>query len=118
MGVAIDAARHFPVDTKRAARALFYRLGRSAFSAGTLIAYARVGGAPDADPWAMLLDLADASDPPVFPLGGKTLMKLGHPPGPGIGAELARLEALWIDSDFSLDRKALLRLAATPPTHD
>ena len=114
MRVAVDAARHFPVGAGQPARALYYRLGRPAFRTGALLAYARDGGAPDDAPWPMLLDLAEASDPPVFPLGGKSLLKLGHPPGPGIGAELARLEALWIDSGFSLDRKSLLGLAKIP----
>lgn len=114
MRVAVDAARNFPVAPGRPARALYYRLGRTAYRTGAMLAHARDADAPDAAPWPMLLDLADASDPPAFPIGGKSLMKLGHPPGPGIGSELARLEALWIDSDFSLDRKSLLRLASPP----
>lgn len=117
MRLAVDAARQFPVEPGLPARKLYYRLGRTAFRGGALLGFAQNGGAPDGPPWPALLDLADASDPPVFPLGGKSLMKLGFPPGPGIGVELARLEALWVDSGFSLDRKSLLRLAEIPPNH-
>jgi poly(A) polymerase len=46
-----------------------------------------------------------------FPLGGADLIALGHAPGPGMGAELARLEQLWIDSGFAMDRAALLEAA-------
>jgi poly(A) polymerase len=46
-----------------------------------------------------------------FPLGGADLIALGHAPGPGMGAELARLEQLWIDSGFAMDRAALLGAA-------
>lgn len=115
MRLAVGAAHRFPVEPGLPARALYYRLGRTAYRSGALIAFAREGGAVDASPWPALFDLADASDPPVFPLGGKSLVKLGLRPGPALGAELARLEALWIDSGFSLDRKSLLRLAEVPP---
>jgi poly(A) polymerase len=43
-----------------------------------------------------------------FPLSGDDLLAHGFAPGPALGAELARLERLWIDSGFNLDRSALL----------
>ncbi len=46
----------------------------------------------------------------VFPV--KARMLLDHlAPGPDVGAEMRRLEALWVASDFSLDRDALLSLS-------
>jgi poly(A) polymerase len=47
-----------------------------------------------------------------FPLGGNDLIGLGFEPGPGLGVELRRLERLWIESAFALDRAALLELVA------
>ncbi|MGN6551707.1 MAG: CCA tRNA nucleotidyltransferase, partial [Pararhizobium sp.] len=45
---------------------------------------------------------------PTFPLSGNDLIKSGLEPGPDIGATQRRLEALWIESNFKLDREALL----------
>jgi poly(A) polymerase len=47
-----------------------------------------------------------------FPLRAKDLMPRFQ--GPALGAELARLETLWIESGFSLDRKTLLRHSDLP----
>ena len=48
---------------------------------------------------------------PPLPIGGADLLKLGMKPGPALGQELGRLEALWLASDFALDRQALLAAA-------
>jgi poly(A) polymerase len=48
---------------------------------------------------------------PRFPLRGDDLMAAGHRPGPALGAELDRLERLWIEGGFTLDREALLALS-------
>ncbi len=47
---------------------------------------------------------------PVFPVQGKDLLALGHPPGPDIGARLKDMEAYWIAHDFELDKAQLLAL--------
>jgi poly(A) polymerase len=49
-------------------------------------------------------------DVPRFPLNGDDLMTAGLAPGPGLGAELERLEGAWIESGFTLDRDALLEM--------
>ncbi|UXN75285.1 hypothetical protein N8D56_10935 [Devosia sp. A8/3-2] len=46
-----------------------------------------------------------------FPISGNDLAGLGIKPGPALGRELARLERIWIDSGFALDREALLAQA-------
>jgi len=46
-----------------------------------------------------------------FPINGADLIAHGFSPGPALGAELGRLERLWIGSGFALDRDALLRQA-------
>jgi len=49
--------------------------------------------------------------PPKFPLSGGDLVALGMRPGPSLGIELSRLEKMWIESGFALDRENLLALA-------
>jgi poly(A) polymerase len=46
-----------------------------------------------------------------FPISGHDLADLGFAPGPALGAELKRLERLWIDSGFTLSKADLLALA-------
>ena len=48
---------------------------------------------------------------PRFPVSGGDLVAQGIKPGPGLGAELDRLEKKWIESGFTLDREALLKRA-------
>ena len=45
---------------------------------------------------------------PDFPVAADDLMRMGIRPGPQLGSELARLERLWIESGFALDRQSLL----------
>jgi poly(A) polymerase len=45
---------------------------------------------------------------PRFPVTGNDLIEKGFSPGPGLGAELDRLEKKWIASKFRLDKAALL----------
>jgi poly(A) polymerase len=49
---------------------------------------------------------------PAFPLSGRDVFALGVPPGPAMGAALARAEALWAEADFPLDGAALARIMA------
>jgi poly(A) polymerase len=51
---------------------------------------------------------------PRFPLGGDDLVRLGMRPGKALGAQLDRLELLWIESGFTLDRDALLAQVGRP----
>ncbi len=47
-------------------------------------------------------------DVPVFPLQGRDLMAQGMLAGPAVGEALKRLEAEWVESDFTLNRVQLL----------
>jgi len=60
---------------------------------------------------AALRDQLERLDVPQFPLKGGDLLAFGIKPGPTLGAELERLERLWIEGGFALDREALLGLA-------
>lgn len=45
---------------------------------------------------------------PVFPVSGADLIARGVQPGPDLGARLSALEDRWVDSNFTLDKDALL----------
>jgi poly(A) polymerase len=55
-----------------------------------------------------LLERVTAWKKPIFPLGGADALASGIMPGPRVGEALAHLEQQWLDSNFSLDRAALL----------
>ena len=57
-----------------------------------------------------VLDQLQGLAVPRFPVNGSDLIKLGLRPGKALGAELDRLEQLWIESGFSLDREKLLSI--------
>ena len=69
--------------------------------AATLVGWTEAGK-------SAVLQRLEALDVPQFPLRGDDLIAAGLRPGPELGAELGRLEALWIESGFALDRPALL----------
>ena len=69
-----------------------------------------LAGWTDAGKSAVVDQLAHVSLAP-FPIGGHDLIGAGLTPGPELGRELARLERLWIESEFKLDRAALLSQA-------
>ncbi|MFK5978355.1 MAG: CCA tRNA nucleotidyltransferase [Rhizobiaceae bacterium] len=45
---------------------------------------------------------------PEFPVQGKDLLTDGFEEGPELGEKLAALEQLWVDSDFTMSKNALL----------
>jgi poly(A) polymerase len=51
---------------------------------------------------------------PRFPLNGTDLMARGYKQGTALGNELDRLEQLWIESGFAMDREELLAAATKP----
>ena len=62
--------------------------------------------------FSRMIDHAARWKRPVFPLSGTDLMDAGVPKGPDVGETRRRLEREWVESNFRLDREALLsRLA-------
>jgi poly(A) polymerase len=101
---AVDLAHHIePTLSARALRRLRYETPRRFLIEGLRLAEARRPGA-----WEPLLEAACVLEKPVYPLRGQDLIDRGVQPGPRIGGELRRLEDLWINSDFTLSREALL----------
>ncbi|HHY50545.1 MAG TPA: CCA tRNA nucleotidyltransferase, partial [Alphaproteobacteria bacterium] len=66
-----------------------------------------MAGWTDAGKLAVMEEL-QSLEVPTFPVSGSDLLKLGMRPGKAIGEELDRLEQLWIESRFSLERDELL----------
>lgn len=98
-----DRLRNAAVSTTGAAE-LGYRLGASEAGDALLVRAALLE-----QPWsAEFEDKVSRGAAAQFPIRAKDLMPRFQ--GPELGAELARLETLWIDSDFCLDRDALLAL--------
>jgi poly(A) polymerase len=88
-------------------RRLLYRLGPDAFRDRVRLAWAAAPKSQPALAWRMLLAMADSWERPRFALSGRDVMAAGVPEGAGVGRVLARLEAEWIDSDFTLEEAAL-----------
>ncbi len=84
--------------------ALAYRHGAAAARSALLLRAAATGTAP---PSQMEAELARGAGVRL-PLAAADLIAAGLAPGPGLGQALARAEAAWVDSDFTLDKAALL----------
>ncbi len=95
-----------------AARSVLYHAGAPSYRDAVLIAAARCDPPMPEDLVAGLLTVPDAHPRSPLPVTGADLLRLGHPPGRGIGATLRELEARWIDSDFTLDGDGLLATLA------
>ena len=99
-----------------ALRRLLYRGDPIAIADRLKLRLAQLRGKAEAEDTALvsagsvsrLLKVADNWQRPEFPLSGRDLKKRGLSTGPELGRELARLEDLWVDSDFTLGRQALL----------
>jgi poly(A) polymerase len=97
------------------AKVQLYRLGPVAYVASILIAWVRSGAPIDDPAWRVLLGLPTRWQAPTFPVRGADIIALlGEPKGVEIGSALRRLEQLWIESGFALDREQLLEAAKTP----
>ncbi len=88
-----------------ALRAACHRVGAGAVGDLLRLSAARAG---DVEGLAAALAVAAAWQPARFPIKGRDLAGLGAAPGPEMGRLLEELETLWIESDFALDRSALL----------
>lgn len=84
-------------------RAAAWRAGPPTYDA--LLILAQAAGQGDARRARAMLA---AWEPPACPVGGDDLLAQGVPPGPDLGRRLRALRDAWIDSDFTLDRDALL----------
>lgn len=100
------------------ARMLLYLHGEIGYRDGLAIAAARGRIAAD-DQLAHLIALPLRWQPGRPPVAGRDLAALGIEKGPAIGEFMREAEKLWIESDFTLDRAAILArlglLSPSPP---
>ncbi len=87
-------------------RAAVYRVGAQTVIDRATLEWASTGVAD----WAGVIAVARCWERPALPVNGEDLLARGIAEGPAIGAEMRKLEAAWIDSDFALGRDELLAL--------
>jgi poly(A) polymerase len=95
--------------SEREFRAMLYQHGAEGAIAKLRLAITSAVGKGDDDLDALrrlgflhkLLDMAEGWEKPVFPVKGNDLIDKGLQPGPDMGSVLAKLEQLWIESDFT-----------------
>ena len=110
LAAAVRHAGVYPGVDRRALRAALYDQGRQAVEDQLMLAAARGEGRRDA--LSRDLDAVSRWQRPVFPLKAADLLAAGFERGPALGRMMKRLELLWVESDFALDRAALSALAA------
>ena len=92
------------IQTGEDARRLGYTRGDLAAKDALLIQHAEQSNLPD----VKLITAIDEGASQKMPVSGQDLMSYGVMPGPELGETLKRLEQLWIDSDFVMDKATLL----------
>jgi len=90
--------------TPREVRAAVYRAGQQVVVDRAMLEWARGGSLR----WSEVICLARSWVRPVLPVSGRDLLAVGAIAGPEMGSALRRLEAVWIESDFTLGREDLL----------
>lgn len=114
------AALPAPATGDAAMRKLIWRGNRAALKDRVRLALAAARGKAveddralvEAGGYARLLRLLEAWEPPALPVSGGDLLAMGVQPGPNVGKLISALEAAFVESDFRLDRDALLERAA------
>lgn len=109
----LDVAQTRPISAEPSetqARALLYHVGPTRYARLILAHWARAGAAPDDPLWGNVLALPSRWTAPQCPVKGADAVAAGLPAGPGVGELIRRLEQTWVESEFSLNRVALLDL--------
>ena len=109
----------FTAESEPKWRTFFYRHGARGVTDRAMVDAARglASDPPVTVPYRMADRLAwlgtawEAWTKPELPVSGRDLIDLGADPGPTMGKVLKTLEADWVQSDFQLQRDALLERA-------
>ncbi len=108
-----------PDMDERVLAKLLYRHGRDGIEDRLKLSLATARGKAVAETselyraggFSRLLGLAGKWEKPQLPIRGADLIEAGSKQGPELGAVLAQLEDEWVESNFALDRAALLARA-------
>ncbi len=92
------------VRTTEDARRLGYERGEDAGKDTLFIQHAEDGTVPD----VKIIKAVSDGDSQKMPVSSKDLMAIGVDPGPKMGEILKKVEKLWIDSDFVMDKATLM----------
>ncbi len=95
------------IKTTEDARRIGYERGEAAGKDVLFIQYAEDGAVPD----VKLIKAVSEGDSQKLPVSSKDLMGIGVEPGPKMGEILKKVEKLWIDSDFVMDKATLMNEA-------
>jgi poly(A) polymerase len=98
-----------PTDLRR----LAYRCGKERLTERLMLAAADSEAGDAGSSLDAARAVITAFEPRAMPVGGHDLQAIGMAPGPAMGACLRALENAWLASDFTADREALLRHAAS-----
>ena len=90
--------------TEQQVRTALYHAGQQTIRDRLMLEWASDGSAD----WSDVLTLVNAWQRPIMPVTGADLLKRGVTEGPAIGDALSKLEAAWIDSDFTATHDELL----------
>ena len=92
------------VKTTEDARRIGYERGEDAGKDTLFIQHAEDGTVPD----VKIIKAVSDGDSQKMPVSSKDLMAIGVDPGPKMGEILKKVEKLWIDSDFVMDKATLM----------
>jgi len=92
------------IKTTEDARRLGYQRGQVAAKDVLLIQHAEDGSAPD----VKVIKALEEGAKQKMPVSSRDLMAIGIEAGPGLGEMLKKVEKLWIDSDFVMDKATLI----------
>lgn len=92
------------VETMEDARRLGYERGQVAGKDTLFILHAEENTTPD----VKLIKALDEGADQKMPVSSKDLMALGIDAGPALGEMLKKVEKLWVDSDFVMDKATLI----------
>jgi poly(A) polymerase len=93
-----------PADVRLA----IYRSDNASARDAVLLSWTHAHAAFDDASWRAAYNEACTWAAPHFPVNGSDLMTLGFAKGPALGAALRRLETIWLNSSFQLNREQLL----------
>ncbi|MEO0544012.1 MAG: CCA tRNA nucleotidyltransferase [Pseudomonadota bacterium] len=99
------------LDTPKNVRAALYYGRKNPDAVFDQVKLKIAASTEDQDALSRLLEAATDFDVPELPVKGQDLLDAGFDPGAVLGEKLKMLEDSWVQSDFTLDRDALLALA-------
>ncbi|MEO1702536.1 MAG: CCA tRNA nucleotidyltransferase [Pseudomonadota bacterium] len=106
-----EGTNRFSMETPKSVRAALYRRRKQRSAVIDQLKLKTVLAKENRGIFPELLAIADGFEVPELPVKGQDLLNAGFEAGASLGDTLKRIEDAWVESDFTLDREALLALA-------